>query len=114
MGDSETIEEAISKIIFSNEFSFLDLLYLIRFDKKLDRLYIIIDGINENKNLASFAQSLQQFIQRNIDNNIKLLLTCRSEYFEERFGNLKHLASVSILQMDRYRVEFQLLIWTTS
>ncbi|MBM3181092.1 MAG: hypothetical protein FJZ86_12150 [Chloroflexi bacterium] len=53
-------------------------------------IVIIIDGINEHKNIKDFSHHLEKFIERALNHkSIKFILTCRSEYFEERFSNLK-------------------------
>lgn len=51
---------------------------------------IAIDGINESQELQTFAFNLEQFIEKVVGySNIRVLLTCREEYFEERFSNLE-------------------------
>ena len=56
---------------------------------------IIIDGINEHKDINAFTHHLEGLVERILTyNNIKLIMTCRSEYFDERFGNLR-IASFS-------------------
>lgn len=51
---------------------------------------IIIDGINEHKNIQAFSHHLEKFVEQILSyGNIKVVLTCRSEYFEERFHNFK-------------------------
>lgn len=50
---------------------------------------LIIDGINEHRRIGSFSTQLESFVESVLDYpNIKLLLTCRSEFFDQRFGNL--------------------------
>ncbi len=106
MSENETIEEAISRIVFSEkEFKFSDILTLIRLDKKYEFLFIVIDGINEQTNRTHFTLSLEQFIQRCKDKKIKVILTCRSEYFEERFDRLRELSGFSILPIEGQRFE---------
>lgn len=50
---------------------------------------ILIDGLNENSNINRFKVDLESFISA-IEkyNYIKVVMTCRTEYFEQRFGNL--------------------------
>jgi hypothetical protein len=51
---------------------------------------IIIDGINEHKDLGVFSHQLEQIIESFLQyRGIKFILTCRSEYFEQRFKNLR-------------------------
>ena len=47
---------------------------------------IIIDAINEPTNLLEFSNKLSVFLEDLLlHNNIKVILTCREEYFEHRF-----------------------------
>lgn len=51
---------------------------------------IIIDGINEHTELTSFSQHLERFAEEIVKYpHLKLILTCREEYFEERFSNFR-------------------------
>lgn len=106
MEENETIEEAISRIVFSEtDFKFSDILNLTRLDNNHDFLFIVIDGLNEHTNLIQFALSLEQLIQRCNDKNVMIILTCRSEYYEERFGKLSKLSNLSILPMEGFGIE---------
>ncbi|MFL6439835.1 MAG: SMEK domain-containing protein [Terriglobales bacterium] len=50
---------------------------------------MIIDGINEHHRIAEFSEQLEGLIQSAIEYpNLNWLLTCRSEFFHQRFGNL--------------------------
>lgn len=101
IGEQESIEQILSRIIFSEaDHQFSDILRLIKFDKKIGCLFIIFDGINEHKDPNLISTALQQFIQRCSEHAVKIILTCRSEYFDERFGNLLHLDKTSIVDMD--------------
>jgi hypothetical protein len=105
MADTESIEEAISRIIFiEKKYRFSDIISLLSFKKINEYVYIVIDGINEQNDLVSFSLSLEQFIQRCNNLNIKIILTCRSEYFQERFGNLENLEDISIVYMDELKI----------
>lgn len=51
-------------------------------------IILVIDGINEHRDIAAFSHHLERFIEKLIQYpNIKVLLTCRAEYYEDRFGN---------------------------
>ena len=51
---------------------------------------IIIDGINEHSNINAFSHRLEKLIERILEHEfIKIILTCRSEYFDQRFDNLR-------------------------
>jgi hypothetical protein len=104
LGEQETIEQTIARTVFTDaEYQFADILRLVKFDKRIDFLFILIDGINEHRNLPLFSTAIEQFIQKCSGHNIKIILTCRSEYFEDRFGNLLHLENSSVLDMDERR-----------
>ena len=104
LGEQETIEQAIVRITLAEyDYQFSDVLRLIKFDKKIDNLFILIDGINEHKNLALFSTAIEQFIQRCSLHNIKIILTCRSEYFDDRFGSLLNMDQSSIFDLDGWR-----------
>ncbi|MGD0017271.1 MAG: SMEK domain-containing protein [Verrucomicrobiia bacterium] len=50
---------------------------------------LIIDGLNEHHKLGEFSQQLESFIETALQfPNIKIFLTCRSEFFHDRFDNL--------------------------
>ena len=52
-------------------------------------ILFIIDGINENSIPKDFSKKLELFLESILDNKrIKVLLTCRTEYFENNFKNL--------------------------
>lgn len=63
----------------------------------------MIDGINEHRDLPLFSRAIEQFLQRCSGYNIKIILTCRSEYFDDRFGNLLHLDGGSVLDIDEWK-----------
>ena len=49
----------------------------------------IIDGLNEHHRISEFSEQLQHFIKLAIEYpHLKLFLTCRSEFFQQRFGAL--------------------------
>ncbi len=50
---------------------------------------ILIDAINEHPDLPVFAQELVEFIERCLDYpRLRIILTCRSEFFDARFSDL--------------------------
>lgn len=53
-------------------------------------LIILIDGINEHPDIQHFRVQLADLIEEfSKSAYVKFILTCRSEYFEQRFSNLK-------------------------
>lgn len=59
--------------------------------KKENKLFIfIIDGLNENSNTIIFSEQLENFVDNLMKFNfIRIIFTCRTEYFEQRFSNFK-------------------------
>ncbi len=56
---------------------------------------ILIDGINEHTDISAFAHHLERLAERMVSHDsIKLIMTCRSEYFDERFSSFR-IASFS-------------------
>lgn len=50
---------------------------------------LIVDAINEHNDVNKFKHQLEDVIERSIKlPNIRVMLTCRSEFFDSRFGNL--------------------------
>ncbi len=88
--DANNIGESISRRIFPNDnFSFKEILDVIESSLGNKNLIIVIDGINENINPSLLSSNLELFLQSLIDNeSIKIILTCRTEYFNNNFGNL--------------------------
>lgn len=65
---------------------------------------IVIDGLNENSNIEQFSQELYKFVEKILAKKfIRLIFTCRSEYFEERFKIFKDPSfNQKMLMMDNY------------
>lgn len=60
---------------------------------------VIIDGINEHNDTKRFSHHLEFFLEHALSfSHIRFLLTCRSEYFEQRFSNLKEASFSSLTQ----------------
>ncbi|MCB0172628.1 MAG: NACHT domain-containing protein [Anaerolineae bacterium] len=89
----ERIGEYFVNSIFGDKFGGLDnsLDYLSKLAVESNTpVIIIIDGINEHKNIQDFAHHLEKFVEKVLQyKHIKLILTCRTEYFEERFSNFR-------------------------
>lgn len=88
--DANNISESISRRIFPNDnFSLNEILEALENKIGREHLIIVIDGINENPNPSLFSQNLESFIQSLIGNEfVKIILTCRTEYFKNNFENL--------------------------
>lgn len=84
-----SMEDYVREIIFKNKYNIEEikkLLHEIRIKENKD-IIIIIDGLNENANIAEFREKLTLFIQ-NFKIDCQYILTCREEYFEERYSKL--------------------------
>lgn len=83
------IENYIQDVVFKREYNInqiKELLNEITINDDKD-IVVIIDGLNENSNIADFRQRLILFINK-FKLNFKFILTCREEYFEDRYGKL--------------------------
>lgn len=65
---------------------------------------ILIDGLNENSNIEHFSLELYKFVEKILAKKfIRLIFTCRSEYFEERFQVFKETTfNQKMLMIDNY------------
>lgn len=66
--------------------------------------YIVIDAINENDN-KYFPQQLFSELDRLATRKVKIILTCREEYFEQRFSKFVSIMSNKpyIIEIDEHR-----------
>lgn len=88
------LRKYILDCVFSGSYtgSFDDFMEEIRQICKKDgsMFTLIIDGLNENMNLPVFRNRLELLIEYLLKYNfVKILLTCRTEYFKQRFENLE-------------------------
>lgn len=82
-------DEFVSRLHMPGKFrqSYVTILKLCSFFLLLSKrqLFVIIDAINENDNPNFKDQLITLLNKLNTVQNLKILLTCRSEFFEERF-----------------------------
>ncbi len=51
---------------------------------------LVVDGINENYNSKLLSQNLETFVSEMLEHNfIKIILSCRTEYYQQNFSNLE-------------------------
>jgi len=107
--DKNAIEDIILKNVYGFESSIItfsdfldDIEYLCKKENKT--FTIIIDGLNENSNIEYFSKELYKFCEQILEKDfIRLVFTCRSEYFEERFKIFKNPSfKKDMLLMDNY------------
>jgi len=93
------------KIVKKHEKCMLGVKILSRL--KFRPTYVIIDAVNEN-NDKEFLEKLPVFLDKLLDKKyIRVLVTCRSEYFEARykkilFENMRHVALYDNIQEQKY------------
>lgn len=92
---SDDIRQSIIKRVFPNDdnISFSDILDVAEeiCKEKNEYFVIIIDGINENYNTKIFSNSLELFISDMQKYEfVKIVLSCRSEYYKDNFVNLEN------------------------
>lgn len=92
---SDDIRQSIIKRIFPDDdnITFSDILDVAEeiCNEKNEYFVIIIDGINENYNTKIFSNSLELFISDMQKYEfVKIVLSCRSEYYKDNFLNLEN------------------------
>jgi len=107
--DKKAIEDIILKDVYGFEASFVtfdeflnDIEYLCK--KTNSTFTLIIDGLNENSNIEHFSQELYKFTENILERDfVRLIFTCRSEYFKERFTIFKNPTfKDSMMLLDNY------------
>ncbi len=105
----EEIEDVILKDIYgfnTNGMTFDNFLNDIEYLCKQNNstFTILIDGLNENSNIEHFSAELYKFVEKILQKDyIRLIFTCRSEYFDERFKIFKQPSfEKDMLMMDNY------------
>lgn len=70
--------------------------------KRKSPFIIILDGINEHRDLSGFAERLEEFVACALESVfVRIVITCRSEYYNARFPNMMSSSFASSV----YRVE---------
>jgi hypothetical protein len=108
--DEFALEKYIVNMInYNNVSDFNVLMNIINNECKQNnsQFILVIDGINENNDLRNFTKILESFTEKMLKyQNVKLIFTCRSEYFKERFLNLeKSSFSEKILRIENRIIE---------
>jgi len=76
---------------FSYNFSIDDLFQVINYISKRKQLpfIVVLDGINEQKDVINAKRALYDFLNKvKVYKFIRVLMTSRTEYFEEKFGDI--------------------------
>lgn len=109
---SDDIRGSILKSLFPgiNNISFVKLIDSINkiCDSTSKFFVIIIDGLNENNNPKELSQNIESFLYDIVDYKfIKIVISCRTEYFDANFINLtnssfgKKIQKITNLTVDR-------------
>ncbi|WP_319584735.1 hypothetical protein [uncultured Pseudodesulfovibrio sp.] len=85
-GDSD-IQETISNELAKYDYDLLEFAddYYSQYQKYT---VVAIDGLNESRNIERLGAKLERFLKVIAGTNVKCILTCRCEYFENRFNQL--------------------------
>lgn len=90
--DGNDIFSSISKRLFpGNNYTFNDILLRINSYCESNNTFFIlmIDGLNENNNPKKLSENIELFIKEILPHkHIKIILTCRTEYFKNNFQNI--------------------------
>ncbi|HUT61519.1 MAG TPA: hypothetical protein VNA25_27035, partial [Phycisphaerae bacterium] len=63
---------------------------------------ILIDAINEHSDLSVFPQEIEGFVEKCLEYpRIRVILTCRSEFFDARFGSLLRSSFADRMVLER-------------
>lgn len=81
---------------------FVNIIYTLFFS--CFKSYIVIDALNENDN-KDFPQQLFSELDKLASKKVKIILTCREEYFEQRFSKFVNSMTNKpyIIKIDEYR-----------
>lgn len=90
----DNIRASILSKVFPDweELSFSDMLQQLNKICKIQKKFfvIIIDGLNENVNASLFSKNLESFITEMLEHDfIRIVVSCRTEYYEKNFRNLE-------------------------
>jgi hypothetical protein len=109
--NSDNIDEYIVRSVFGDKYdgnigaALRDLERLSLTDQA--PVTIIIDGINEHKDISDFSHRLERLIEQLLEYRfVNVILTCRSEYFDQRFTNFREASFADeicfVENMERY------------
>lgn len=92
---------------FSYNFSIDDLFEIINYISEIIQLpfVIVLDGINEQKDIINTKVALYEFLNKvKVCTHIKVLMTSRVEYFEEKLGDIQeNCPQLKILNSYNYK-----------
>jgi hypothetical protein len=90
--DAEHLDNALRVVLFGNKVKSLEdgIELLSREALRLNKPFVLmIDGLSEHRNIATFSQQLELIASKLLEYpGIRFLLSCRTEFFGDRFSNL--------------------------
>jgi len=90
--DANDLYTSISKRLFpGSDYTFSDIFSRIDSYCEINKTFFIlmIDGLNENTNPPKLSQNIELFINEILQHkHVKVVLTCRTEYFKNNFQNI--------------------------
>ena len=102
--DASSIEQSLAHTVYPvNTYSFAEIIngiksYCINSKKPF---ILIIDGLNENNSPQLLSTNLCNLIRELINHKfIKIILTCRTEYYAERFADIDKLFPEQTIKID--------------
>ncbi len=102
--DASSIEQSLAHTVYPvNTYSFAEIIngiksYCINSKKPF---ILIIDGLNENNSPQLLSTNLCNLIRELINHKfIKIILTCRTEYYAERFADIDKLFPEQTIRID--------------
>lgn len=104
--DANNITQSFTDLLCLNSIDkfneLLDILNEIS-DEESKPCIIIVDGLNENHEIVKFSKNIILFIRNILKyKNFKIIITCREEYFNERFIELEKEFSTDLIRINRF------------
>ncbi|MCM1221835.1 MAG: hypothetical protein NC548_45925 [Lachnospiraceae bacterium] len=102
--DASAIEHSLAHAVYpANTYSFAEIIDSIKSYCRNTQtpFVIIVDGLNENGSPQLLSANLCNFIRELINHeHIKIILTCRTEYYKERFADIEKLFPEQTIRID--------------
>lgn len=85
----EFVCDKITSFLNSKNLDYILKLLKQEYEKTFKPFVIVIDGLNENNKFDDFSNIVRQFLERISGFNfIKVIMTTRDEFYEEKFKNI--------------------------
>ena len=104
--DANNVGTSLARILYpEQDYSIGDLLeYIERFCIQQQKCFVlIIDGLNENPDPTRLNQNLQNLLDILLQHEyVRVILTCRTEYYDKHYSNLLSIFNRKIIIRDIY------------